>query len=370
MIRNNYFDNNYSSLYFEYGCDSHVLYNRFLPDPSSAAGPQIVVVAPNVRIIGNDFFGSDNSSQPDVLLKPIGTSTDGGWGWIVDNKFGAERETFNPKRSRIAVTNIPKDYPVESYIPESVSQSPVSGPTTIRGNHFLGPGVLNILSISRVDKQVYIITEPRHGIPIGENASFNIFIYNNDPHSPFNGTFTITAINGMTLTYLQEVSNNETFCNIGSAVVLSTGKKLTICGRSRSNNWATVVTTSPHDIPIPTKENVKIEITGEPAFSGKFEATSINEMTLSYQNEGSDASISCSKGYAALINGKAILLDYYIDNWDISHNLFYHYGILIDDEMEPLIPNPANPSIFEHNRVISLDGINYEILKNNRIQFY
>ena len=71
MICNNYFDNNYSSIYFEYGSDSHVLNNKFLQDSLPNAGPQIVIVAPNVRIYGNDFFGSDNSSQPDILLQPL-----------------------------------------------------------------------------------------------------------------------------------------------------------------------------------------------------------------------------------------------------------------------------------------------------------
>ena len=88
MICNNYFDDNYGSIYIEYGCDSHILNNRFLQGHAATDGPQIVIVAPNVRVSGNDFFGSDNSSEPDILLKPIGSSTDGGWIWIVDNKFG------------------------------------------------------------------------------------------------------------------------------------------------------------------------------------------------------------------------------------------------------------------------------------------
>ena len=167
MICNNYFDDNYGSIYLEYACDSHILNNRFLQGHDATDGPQIVIVAPNVRVSGNDFFGSDNSSEPDILLKPIGSSTDGGWVWVVDNKFGAERETFNPKRSRIAVGSLPKGHQIKPYIPESAPESPVSGPTTIRGNHFLGPGMMFLVGISRnkEKKLVTFITEPRHGIP-------------------------------------------------------------------------------------------------------------------------------------------------------------------------------------------------------------
>jgi hypothetical protein len=66
---------------------------------------------------------------------------------------------------------------------------------------------------------------------------------------------------------------------------------------------------------------VKILIPGDTTFNGEFIATSINEMTLSYQKEGSDTKSSCFVGHTALTNGKAILLDYYIDNWDINHKI-------------------------------------------------
>ena len=92
-------------------------------------------------------------------------------------------------------------------------------------------------------------------------------------------------------------------------------------------------------------------------------------MTLFYSQTGSDEKSDCSVGTAVLTDGKAVLLNYNIDSWDISHNLFYHYGILIDDEMKALNPSELGPSIFKDNRVISLLGVNFKILKNNKIQF-
>ena len=93
-------------------------------------------------------------------------------------------------------------------------------------------------------------------------------------------------------------------------------------------------------------------------------------MALVYsQADLPDEKSSCNLGYAVLTNGRAILLDYNIDSWDISHNVFYHYGILIDDEMPLLQSNPFGPSLFKDNRIIPPDGVKSNTFKNGGQQF-
>ena len=125
-------------------------------------------------------------------------------------------ETFNPKRSRITVGSLPKGHQIKPYVPEFVPESPISGPTTIRGNHFLGPGMILLLGISRKKKLVTFITEPRHGIPFKGVGSFNISLNDSLKESPndpwpesFNGYFIVKAGNGRTLTYFQEKTDKE-----------------------------------------------------------------------------------------------------------------------------------------------------------------
>ena len=172
-------------------------------------------------------------------------------------------------------------------------------------------------------------------------------------------------MNGRSLTYFQEKTDEEYYKTVG-LVRLSSGKELKLCYFSRFNNSVNIITIAPHGVPIQATDHVDVVIAGNSIFG--VDATAIDEMTLFYSETGSDEK-SDIIGTAVLTNGKAILLDYNIDSWDISHNLFYHYGILIDDEMKALNPNNLGPSIFKDNRVISLPGVNFKIQKNNKIQF-
>jgi hypothetical protein len=148
VVRDCYFYNNHGSMFIDKDSDARIDDNFFVQAGDVTA--QLAIVGPDVRIAGNIFNGApigDTSTRTDIQIVPTsagpgktsadGSGFDGGYIWILDNKFGPENESLNPKRRRILARdqNLPSD------------RGLLCAPVIIRGNFILGPPALQIISI-------------------------------------------------------------------------------------------------------------------------------------------------------------------------------------------------------------------------------
>ena len=92
-------------------------------------------------------------------------------------------------------------------------------------------------------------------------------------------------------------------------------------------------------------------------------------MSFTYEHEGPQETSSCEFGVAVLAEGNAIMLNNPVDRWDISQNVFWQYGILVNDKIENLASGNFGLSSFNDNRVISPYGLGYRTFKNGGKQF-
>jgi hypothetical protein len=224
VVRDCYFYENHGSMFIDKDSDARIDDNLFVQARGGAA--QLAVVGPDVRIAGNIFVGAptdDTSTTTDIQIVPTsagpgltsadGSGFDGGYIWILDNKFGPENESLNPTRRRI----LARDQNLIS------DRGLLCAPVIIRGNFIFGPTALGIESIVRLSGKVTISFKPTspHGMIKGATAMIGVVQVLGDP--TWNGSFPATATGPHTLRYAQQGPDTT---SAGGAVLLLNGSAI------------------------------------------------------------------------------------------------------------------------------------------------
>ncbi|WP_437543704.1 hypothetical protein WME97_33745 [Sorangium sp. So ce367] len=99
-IRQNHFSNNRGSVFTDDNADGLIEANEFVSrdeQDASAPGaehqPQVEVMGPNVRVVGNKFTKSPStvSTRPDLVIAPAKSNSVGGFLWVAENRFSSTR---------------------------------------------------------------------------------------------------------------------------------------------------------------------------------------------------------------------------------------------------------------------------------------
>jgi len=203
---------NASSLFIGDNSDVIVHHNEFI----QGTGTQITVLGPDVMINDNKFLGNGGSpsSSPDILFDPKVNATEG-YAWVLNNKFGAENETFNA-RPRVQAFDV-------------ATPTNICGPVVVSDNRFGGPGPRTIASISLTGNVVTVVMSSAHGLATG--ARVGIAQVSN---VVFNIAATATVVNATTFTYPLTHADIAAIVNSG-VVQLLNGPAIQL--KSPINRW-------------------------------------------------------------------------------------------------------------------------------------
>jgi hypothetical protein len=212
LNRNNFIDNE-AAIWLDSNVEAAVTQNYFSQGPSTSS-PTITSVGPMQRIVNNYFYRynvADTSTQPDIQLLPNASwgSQAGGFVWILDNRFGGERENFNTARSRIRL------YASDSTL--------IAGPAIIKGNQFLGPSV-GISSVSAIGG-VATVTLLTSGVTTGLVTGTTRVTISGSSVSAVNGTWVVTGKTATTFTFALSGTYSG---GAGGQVMLADGHPISI----------------------------------------------------------------------------------------------------------------------------------------------
>ncbi len=215
-IHRNEFHANYGALYLDNNTESSITENYF--SQSATSGPTITSIGPMHRIVNNYFYRSTiaaTSNAPDILLQPTGApSQAGGFVWILDNRFGGERENFDVGRYRIRLY--------------SSSTSTIAGPAIVKGNQFLGPSSLVAKVASSGGTATVTLPTTNSSAPTqGLVAGTSVVTLSGITPAQFNGTFTLTG--SVTSTTFQFALAGTVGLTVSSGLVtLSNGSAISL----------------------------------------------------------------------------------------------------------------------------------------------
>jgi hypothetical protein len=184
-IHRNEFINNNAAIYLDNNTESAITENYF--SQSATAGyPTITSIGPMHRIVNNYFYRfsiASLSTAPDILLSPQAawSSQSGGYVWILDNRFGGERENFDTRRYRIRLYASPTTI--------------IAGPAIVKGNQFFGPACAVALVAASGGTATVTLSTANGGTPTTGLQVGSVVTITGIPSAlaQFNGTFTLTG---------------------------------------------------------------------------------------------------------------------------------------------------------------------------------